>query len=682
MDVGRHSYGEITPSGTGCRIWGFADGEPLNRKFTLEIDGKPIAAELFRRTNKALTVTGYTLDPAIKQLANIDKAIAWAVVWGERRKAAAAEAAAPVAGNGFDSDGCRYTIEQIEAMIRNGAPPGSDRSAVFHAIIGHLSGCGWDAERIFEHVGQFPDGIGAKYIAEGRLTAEIARSLGKYQAGELPLFSDGGWVNGLKAKQPEKAPAEEPELEEPQPSKVGVKSCSFIGEEVFTRSFDARVVEPEQNSRVVEPDDDLDEELEDEDLPPADPNLPPLYAHGDPDPRPIKAWLIKHLIPAVGHGLASGQWGTGKTFVMFDLAAALGAGQPFLGHAVKRQCGVLLIAAEGGDEVRLRLDAVVREKCGGMARAPFRWYETAPLLLQKGSVEKLIAMAQQAEASIQDEFGLPLGLIMIDTIAACAGFSRAGEENDNAVGQALMNVLKAVAQTIGCFVLGVDHFGKDLLAGTRGANSKESSGDLVLACLGNKELSGSVTNTRLAVRKHRGGRQGQEYPFSLRVVEASEPDEDGEAITTMVVDWLPAGAVAGAQARPEPDPWLEGCRRDDQRAVMSRFKRVLLTVLAEQGVEQPIPSKVGVKTSDAPIGEEVLTGSFDAPVVRMVDQRIVRQSFDLCTPQDTRQARYERFKAARDRAEHLGLLRAGNVEEITYLWLTRPEPADETEEER
>ena len=64
----------------------------------------------------------------------------------------------------------------------------------------------------------------------------------------------------------------------------------------------------------------------------------------------------------------------------------------------------------------------------------------------------------------------------------------------------------------------------------------------MLACLGDKELSGSVTNTRLAVRKHRGGRQGQEYPFTLRVVEAPEPDEDGEPITTMVVDWQPTGA--------------------------------------------------------------------------------------------------------------------------------------------
>ena len=84
------------------------------------------------------------------------------------------------------------------------------------------------------------------------------------------------------------------------------------------------------------------------------------------------------------------------------------------------------------------------------------------MLLQKGATEKLIAMARQAEASLLQEFGLPLGLIVIDTIAACAGYSQPGAENDNAVGQAIMNVLKAVAQAIGCFVLGVDHFGKDL----------------------------------------------------------------------------------------------------------------------------------------------------------------------------------------------------------------------------
>ena len=95
-------------------------------------------------------------------------------------------------------------------------------------------------------------------------------------------------------------------------------------------------------------------------------------------------------------------------------------------------------------------------------------------------------------------------------------------------------------------MLGVDHFGKNLEAGTRGASSKEAAGDLVLACLGDKELSGNVINTRLAVRKNRGGQQGQEYPFTLRMVEAPEPDEDGEPISTMVVDWVPA-PPGGAQ---------------------------------------------------------------------------------------------------------------------------------------
>jgi AAA domain len=162
--------------------------------------------------------------------------------------------------------------------------------------------------------------------------------------------------------------------------------------------------------------------------------------------------------------------------------------------------------------VRLRLDAVIRAKCGDMQRAPFRWYETVPMLLHKGSIETLIAMARQADASLQEEFGLPLILIIIDTIAACAGYARAGDENDPAAGQAVMNVLKAVAQAIGCFVLGVDHFGKNLEAGTRGASSKEAAGDLVLACLGDKELSGNVINTRLAVRKNRGASKAANIP--------------------------------------------------------------------------------------------------------------------------------------------------------------------------
>jgi hypothetical protein len=116
-----NTYQEVTPSGEGVRIWGFANGEPLHKKFTLEIDGKNIAVELFRKANKALTITGATLDPAIRELQNVDKVFDWALVWGERRKAAAAaEQTIASKGNGFDSRGCKYGIDEIEQIVREG----------------------------------------------------------------------------------------------------------------------------------------------------------------------------------------------------------------------------------------------------------------------------------------------------------------------------------------------------------------------------------------------------------------------------------------------------------------------------------------------------------------------------------------------------------------------------------
>src|SRR5262249_36179909 len=178
LDVGR-SYSEVTPSGAGCRIWGLATGEPLNRKFTLEIDGKPIAAELFRRTNKALTITGATLDPAIRAFTNIDKVVDWGVIWGERRKAAAAPTHVN-GGNGFDSTGCKFSIDEIDRIVREGPPAGTNRSDVFHAIVGHYKGCGWDVEQIYAHLQEHPQGIAERYLREERLQEEINRSAGKF----------------------------------------------------------------------------------------------------------------------------------------------------------------------------------------------------------------------------------------------------------------------------------------------------------------------------------------------------------------------------------------------------------------------------------------------------------------------------------------------------------------------
>lgn len=160
------------------------------------------------------------------------------------------------------------------------------------------------------------------------------------------------------------------------------------------------------------------------------------------------------------------------------------------------------------------------------------------------------------------------------------------------------------------------------------------------------------------MRKNRGGRQGQEYPFALRVVEAPEPDEDGEPVTTMVVDWQPAPA-GGAHV--QPDPWRQ-CRRQDQETAVLRLKRELEAALAAHGVELPIPP--------------------DGPAVRMVNQEIVREQFYMHTPADGTPEqrghfRRQKFLRALDWAEQKQLIGIEEIDGKAYLRLVHPNPQDD-----
>ena len=109
------------------------------------------------------------------------------------------------------------------------------------------------------------------------------------------------------------------------------------------------------------------------------------------------------------------------------------------------------------------------------------------------------------------------------------------------------------------------------------------------------------------------------------------------------------------------DPWARP-KRQDQRTAALRLKRVLMTILAEQGVDRPI----------APGG----------PVVRIVDQKLVRKAFYACTPaegspEQTGRLRRQRFRAALDWAEQEQLIGVGEIEGLTYLWLVRPKAEEE-----
>lgn len=263
--------------------------------------------------------------------------------------------------------------------------------------------------------------------------------------------------------------------------------------------------------------------------------LPHLKCHWEPSNEPLILWLVKKLIPQVGIGRISGQWGTFKTFMALHLAAMLMTEGEFLGRKVKRKGGVLFIAAEGHSQLNLRLAALCKKLNLRQEDLPFVSVGVCPRLLDKDAAVQLVAIAQEAAAKIRAKFDLPLVIVIIDTIAAAAGYGP-GQEDDAGVAQSINKVMQTLAAEMNIFVYGLDHFGKAIETGTRGSSAKEDGIDSVLALLGDKSIAGKVSNTRVAVRKARDAPAGDEWPFKMDTVDLGV-DEDRDPITSLVVNW-------------------------------------------------------------------------------------------------------------------------------------------------
>jgi AAA domain len=366
--------------------------------------------------------------------------------------------------------------------------------------------------------------------------------------------------------------------------------------------------------------------------------------HGDVDVQLTRKWLVKRLIPETGTGLLPGQWGNYKTFVALDLAGAVMTGAAFADHPVKRRGGVLFIAVEGREEIPIRLEAPNQAKCGGTERLPFFCLDDMPRLLERGAADKIAADANAVAAEMQQRFGLPLVLIVVDTVAAGAGYAKSGDENDAAIAQRIMDALARISKLTGAFVLAVDHFGKAVETGTRGSSAKESFADVVLALLGEKEVSGGVKNPRMAARKRRGGPNGEEFAFTVQLV-ATETDEDGDPIDTLVLEW--GGSVDPAAA--QQGAWPKS---------LHLLRNLMMTLPVNHGVDiQPEP---------------------DSNVMRAVDREIVRMEFYKRYPVDgdteakRNNVRRQRFFAAIKSAQERDLVDVRIIDEVTYLWLTTP----------
>jgi len=148
------------------RIIGLGSGDKLHRKWHIPGARENAAIEIYRGCERYITVTGAQVGECreLTQLSLLEEI--------QARYDNGAKS------YDFNTAGAQGAIDYDE-VIRNGAPPGADVSAVFHSVVGHLHARGMTVEEIVEELSRWPNGIGRRYA--GRLQKEVERSFDKWQ---------------------------------------------------------------------------------------------------------------------------------------------------------------------------------------------------------------------------------------------------------------------------------------------------------------------------------------------------------------------------------------------------------------------------------------------------------------------------------------------------------------------
>lgn len=226
------------------------------------------------------------------------------------------------------------------------------------------------------------------------------------------------------------------------------------------------------------------------------------------------AWIIKGLLPQAGLAVVFGESGSGKSFLVTDMALAITRGTEWRGKRV-RQGAVAYVCAEGVSGFRNRLQAY-RQK---VARelGPFFVLGDAPNIVDQKVVDSLINALKALGT---------LSVVAVDTFAQVT--PGANENSGEDMGKALANCRRIHAAT-GALVLLVHHSGKDATRGARGWSGLKAAADA--------ELEVMRDDDRRAVRvsKQKDGEDGEELGFRLAPVLLGL-DEDGDDITSCVVE--------------------------------------------------------------------------------------------------------------------------------------------------
>lgn len=191
-----------------------------------------------------------------------------------------------------------------------------------------------------------------------------------------------------------------------------------------------------------------------------------LVAANEIAARPPMKWLVRGVLPEKGIGAIFGQPGSGKSFLVLDLLAAVSGGFHWFGIPTKA-APVVYITLEGQAGMPQRIHAY-RAKGRTLDRIAF--IEQPIDLREPETLKELVSLIRDA--------GLVGGVVCVDTLAASA--PGMDENTSSDMGQLIKN-LKDLQTELDGFVLVVHHSGKEESRGLRGWSGLNGALDCAIA---------------------------------------------------------------------------------------------------------------------------------------------------------------------------------------------------------
>lgn len=266
-------------------------------------------------------------------------------------------------------------------------------------------------------------------------------------------------------------------------------------------------------------------------------SLPLIFAENLTDNDVEMQQIVEDVLTAHGLTVMYGEPNSGKSFMACDMACALGAGSTWMGKRTV-QGAVLYVAGEGAQSIKMRILAW-RQHHGlstNVAVVPV----AVNLLDPNADLLKL----ERACVEVKKHYGMPVALIVVDTLARAFG---GGNENASEDMGAVIAHADTLRTKAGAHLMFVHHSGKDAAKGSRGHSSLHGATDTEINVTADDE---SGTHSADIVKQRELGTRGMRVTAKFEVVRMGT-DQWGKPITTCVVmptDTMPKGNKAKADA--------------------------------------------------------------------------------------------------------------------------------------